>query len=78
MDELKQVMKECLETEGYEVSEDKLEELWGTYQDCQLWNDDGEMSTGNTFDEVEDFVKYSPCVNDVFQKGEQNECKTVY
>ena len=65
MEDLKQIMKECLETRGYEVSDEKLAELWEIYEDCQTW-DDGEMVTGNTYDEVEDFVKHSPCVDEVF------------
>lgn len=65
MRELKDIMKDCLETRGYEVTEDKLDELYEIYEDCQEWDDD-EMITGNSYDEVEDFVKHSYCVNEVF------------
>lgn len=66
MVELKDIMKDCLETRGYEVTEDKLDELFEIYEDCQEWDDD-EMITGNTYDEVEDFVKHSSCVDEVFK-----------
>ena len=67
MNKLKNIMKDCLETRGYEVTEDKLNELFDIYEDCQEWNDN-EMITGNTYDEVEDFVKHSPCVDEVFEE----------
>lgn len=66
MNELKDIMKDCLETRGYEVTEDKLDELFEIYEDCQEWDND-EMITGNTYDEVEDFVKHSSCVNEIFE-----------
>ena len=65
MNNLKNIMKDCLETRGYEVTEEKLNELFDIYEDCQLWEDD-EMLTGNSYDEVEDFVKHSSCVDEVF------------
>lgn len=67
MDELKDIMKDCLETRGYEVTEDKLDELFDIYEDCQEWDDNDEMITGNTYDEVEDFVRHSSCVDEVFE-----------
>ncbi len=66
MENLKNIMKDCLETRGYEVTEEKLDELYEIYEDCQLW-DDEKMLTGNSYDEVEDFVKHSRCVNEIFQ-----------
>ena len=66
MNELKDIMKDCLKTRGYKVTEDKLDELFEIYEDCQEWDDD-EMITGNTYDEVEDFVKHSSCVDEVFK-----------
>lgn len=63
--ELKDIMKTCLEARGYEVTESKLNELFTIYQDCQEWNEDM-MVSGLSYDEIEDFVKYSPCVNEVF------------
>lgn len=65
MENLKNIMKDCLETRGYEVTEEKLDEVFGIYEDCQLWNDE-KMLTGNSYDEVEDFVKHSRCVDEVF------------
>lgn len=64
---LQTILRDCLETRGYEVTEEKLAELYGIYENCQEW-DDGEMLTGQSYDEVEDFVKHSPCVDEVFQK----------
>ena len=66
MDKLKDIMKDCLETRGYKVTEEKLDELLDIYEDCQEW-DENEMITGNSYDEVEDFVRHSPCVNEVFE-----------
>ena len=63
--ELKAIMKECLEAKGYEVIESKLDELFQIYQDCQEWNEDC-MTSGLSYDEIEDFVKHSPCVDEVF------------
>lgn len=67
MDNIKDIMKNCLEISGYEVTDSKLNELFEIYQDCQEWDNDI-MLTGNTYDEIEDFVEYSPCVNEVFDK----------
>lgn len=63
---LKSVMKDGLETRGYMVSEEKLNELYDIYEDCQIWID-GKMISGWSYDEVEDFVKHSSCVDEVFE-----------
>ena len=62
---LKEIMRDCLTIKGCKVTENKLNELFRIYEDCQLW-DGEEMMTGNTYDEVEDFVKHSCCVMEVF------------
>lgn len=62
---LKEIMRDCLTIKGYKVTENKLNELWGIYEDCQLW--DGEkMLTGDSYAEVDDFVEHSCCVSEVF------------
>lgn len=63
-EELKDIMRECLETRGYIVTDEKLDELYSIYEDCQEWDDD-EMLTGDSYLEVEDFVKHSSCVDEV-------------
>lgn len=65
MDNLKSIMRDCLEIRGYQVTENKLNELFDIYEDCQLWEDE-KMITGTTYDEVEDFIKHSSCVDEVF------------
>ena len=62
---LKEIMRDCLEIRGYEVTEAKLDELYDIYEDCQEWDND-KMLTGNSYDEVEDFVKHSSCVDEIF------------
>lgn len=62
------MMKDMLESKGYTFTEEQLNELHDIYLDCQEWNDD-EMLTGHTYDEVLDFVKHSPCVDEVFSKN---------
>ena len=62
---LKEIMRDCLEIRGYDVTEEKLDELYDIYEDCQEWNDE-EMLTGNSYVEVEDFVKHSRMVDEVF------------
>ena len=65
MDNLKSIMRDCLEIRGYQVTENKLNELFDIYEDCQLWEDE-KMITGTTYDEVEDFIRHSSCVDEVF------------
>ena len=60
----KEIMRDCLEIRGYEVTEDKLNKLYDIYEDCQIWNDE-EMLTGNSYDEIEDFIKHSSAVDEV-------------
>ena len=64
---LKAIMKDCLEIRGYTVSEEKLGELYDIYEDCQEWDND-KMISGWSYEEVEDFVKHSSCVDEVFDK----------
>ena len=65
MNNLKSIMRDCLEVRGYQVTENKLNELFDIYEDCQLWEDE-KMISGTTYDEVEDFIKHSSCVDEVF------------
>ena len=57
-------MKKLLKENGIDATKENLDELYSIYENCQEW-DDGKMLTGNTFDEIEDFVKYSPCVDEI-------------
>ena len=66
MKKQKEIMKECLETRGYFVTDEKLDELWEIYEDCQEWNGE-KMVTGNSYDEIEDFVKHSSSVDKIFE-----------
>ena len=61
---LKDIMKDCLETRGYEPTDTQLDTLYEIYEDCQEWDND-KMLTGNSYDEVEDFVKHSSVVDEV-------------
>ena len=60
----KEIMRDCLEIRGYEPTDKQLNKLYEIYEDCQEWDDD-EMLTGNSYDEVEDFVKHSRMVDEV-------------
>ena len=60
-------MKDCLEIRGYQTSEEKLDELWEIYEECQEW-DNEVMITGKTFNEIEDFIKHSSSVEEVLTK----------
>ena len=64
---LKEIMRDCLEIRGYEITEEKLDELYDIYEDCQEWDND-KMLTGNSYNEVKDFIKHSSCVDEVFTK----------
>lgn len=64
--ELLEIMKDCLEIRGYEVTKDKLNELYEIYECCQKW-DEEKMITGKTYDEIEDFVKHSSSVDQIFK-----------
>ncbi len=60
------IMKNCLETRGYNPTDKQLVELVEIYEDCQEWDDD-EMITGNSYDEIEDFVIHSSVIDDVMK-----------
>lgn len=64
---IKNIMKDCLETRGYEVTDEQLDELYTIYEDCQEWDIDI-MLTGKSYDEVEDFVKHSSAVVEIFHE----------
>ena len=57
-------IKAHLWTGGRVITNEQAHELSDAYEDCQEW-DDGEMLTGNTEAELEDFLDYSPCVGEV-------------
>ena len=60
------IMKDCLETRGYNPTDEQLVELIEIYEDCQEWDGDT-MITGNTYDEIEDFVQHSSVIDDVMK-----------
>ena len=57
-EKIKSIMKDCLETRGYQPTDEQLAELCEIYMDCQTWVCDI-MITGKSFDEIEDFVRHS-------------------
>lgn len=59
MEKIKSIMKDCLETRGYNPTEEQLDELVEIYTDCQEWDENDNMVTGNSYDEIEDFVRHS-------------------
>ena len=56
---IKEIMRDCLETRGYNPTEEQLNELVEIYTDCQKWDENDNMVTGNSYDEIEDFVRHS-------------------
>lgn len=63
------IMRDCLEIRGYHVTKEKLSDLIDIYEDCQDWSTDGtEMLTGTSYNEIEDFVKHSRHVEELFNK----------
>ena len=63
MDEnLKDLIKDYLEAHGYEVTKEKLNDLVDEYESMQtfteLKNGDFEMVTGNTYDEVAEWIRH--------------------
>lgn len=64
---IKSIMKDCLETRGYEPTEEQLDELCEIYMDCQTWESD-EMITGKSFDEIEDFIRHSSEIDKICKK----------
>ena len=62
--DVRTTMKDCLETRGYHPTEKAMTELVDIYMDCQRW-EGSKMTTGLTFDEVEDFVRHSSAVDEV-------------
>ena len=59
MEKIKSIMKDCLETRGYNPTDEQLDELVEIYTDCQEWDENDNMVTGNSYDEIEDFVRHS-------------------
>ena len=57
-EKIKSIMKDCLETRGYNPTDEQLDELCEVYMDCQTWVCDA-MITGKSFDEIEDFIRHS-------------------
>ena len=62
---LQKIMRELLKARGYEVTEKKLIELYEIYEDSQECDDNG-MLMGKSREEIEDFIEYSPCVDEIF------------
>ena len=59
---LKKLMKDYLEANGYDLSEEKMDDLVDEYESMQTFTEleDGsfEMVTGNTYDEVSDRIRH--------------------
>ena len=59
---LKKLMKDYLEANGYDLSEEKMDDLVDQYESMQTFTEleDGsfEMVTGNTYDEVSDWIRH--------------------
>ena len=59
---LKKLMKDYLEANGYDLSEEKMDDLVDEYESMQIFTEleDGsfEMVTGNTYDEVSDWIRH--------------------
>ena len=62
METLKKLMKDYLEANGYDLSEEKMDDLVDEYESMQTFTEleDGsfEMVTGNTYDEVSDWIRH--------------------
>ena len=59
---IKKLMKDYLEANGYDLSEEKMDDLVDEYESMQTFTEleDGsfEMVTGNTYDEVSDWIRH--------------------
>ena len=59
---LKKLMKDYLEANGYDLSEEKMDDLVDEYESMQTFTEleDGsfEMVTGNTYAEVSDWIRH--------------------
>ena len=59
---LKKLMKDYLEANGQDLSEEKMDDLVDEYESMQTFTEleDGsfEMVTGNTYDEVSDWIRH--------------------
>ena len=59
---LKKLMKDYLEANGYDLSEEEMDDLVDEYESMQTFTEleDGsfEMVTGNTYDEVSDWIRH--------------------
>lgn len=55
---IKGIMKDCLETRGYNPTKEQIDELYEIYTDCQTWVCDV-MVTGKSYEEIEDFIRHS-------------------
>lgn len=77
MKKQKEIMKDCLEIRGYSVTEEKLDELWDIYESCQEWHGE-KMVTGTSYDEIEDFIKHSRAVDEIFNEdSEENAVGSI-
>ena len=65
MEKIKSIIKDCLEIKGYNPTEEQLEELTEIYTDCQEWDDNDNMITGNSYDEIEDFCKNNAEIDNI-------------
>lgn len=63
---LRHIMRDRLEYRGFTVTDEKLDEICDIYEDCQEWDDNDNMITGNSYDEIDEFVKRSFEVDRIF------------
>lgn len=63
-EELKNIIRDYLEANGYDIS--KTDELIEEYESMQTFtelnNGDFEMVTGNTYDEVSDWIRHKAII----------------
>lgn len=65
--ECNKFIKNFFSEKGVPITDSEATALTAIYQSCQEW-DDGKMLTGTTEDELEDFLLYSPCIEEVISK----------
>lgn len=60
---IKNIIKNCLEIRGYNFTNEQIDSLISIYEDCQEWDENGNMITGNSYDEIEDFIRHSRMID---------------
>lgn len=75
--DIKLILKECLEKRDYKPTDEELDELLDIYEDCQSWVGD-EMRTGRTYEEVEDYIVHSRTVDEIIKPKGVTKTWKVY